>query len=66
MKEIWKEIKGYEDKYLISNLGNVKSLNYNNTKFEKERLLDDKNGYKRVALIEKLKRQKIFCSQISS
>ena len=44
MKEIWKEIKGYEDKYLISNLGNVKRLNYNKTKSEKERLLDDKNG----------------------
>ena len=32
--EIWKEILGYEN-YLISNLGNVKSLNYLNTKKEK-------------------------------
>ena len=29
--EIWKDIKGYEGKYQVSNLGNVKSLNYNST-----------------------------------
>lgn len=29
MKEIWKDIKGYEGKYLISNTGKVKSLTYN-------------------------------------
>lgn len=37
MEEIWKDIKGYEGKYQVSNLGNVKSLNYNNT--GKERIL---------------------------
>ena len=26
MKEIWKDIKGYENLYQVSNLGNVKSL----------------------------------------
>lgn len=31
MKEEWKDIKGYENKYQVSNLGNVRSLNYNNT-----------------------------------
>lgn len=34
-KEIWKDIKGYEGLYQISNLGRVKSLNYNHTKQEK-------------------------------
>ena len=29
MKEIWKDIKGYEGLYQISNLGNVKSTNKN-------------------------------------
>ena len=29
INEIWKDIKGYEGIYKISNLGNVKSLNYN-------------------------------------
>lgn len=36
-KEIWKDIQGYEGLYQISNLGKVKSLNYNRTK--KERIL---------------------------
>lgn len=31
MKEIWKDITNYENKYQVSNLGNVRSLNYNNT-----------------------------------
>lgn len=35
--EIWKDIEWYDWKYLVSNLGNVKSLNYNNTKIQKIR-----------------------------
>lgn len=35
MKEIWKDIKGFEGLYQVSNLGNVKSLN---------RDIMDKNG----------------------
>lgn len=31
MEEEWKDIVGYEGKYQVSNLGNVRSLNYNNT-----------------------------------
>ena len=34
-KEIWKNISGYKSKYQISNLGNVKSVNYNRTGKEK-------------------------------
>ena len=33
--EEWKDIKGYEGKYQVSNIGNVKSLNYNHTHKEK-------------------------------
>ena len=33
--EIWKDVEGYENKYQISNLGNVKSLGNNKTKIEK-------------------------------
>lgn len=32
MMEIWKDIKGYEGLYQISNFGNVMSLNYNREK----------------------------------
>ena len=28
MNEVWKDIEGYEGRYQVSNLGNVKSLNY--------------------------------------
>lgn len=35
MKEIWKDIKGYEGLYQISNFGRIKSLNYKRTKKEK-------------------------------
>ena len=33
--EIWKDIEGFEGLYQVSNLGRVKSLNYNHTKKEK-------------------------------
>ena len=51
MQEIWKDIRGYEGIYQISNLGNVKSLNYNRTK--KSKILKqctDKRGYLKVGL----------------
>jgi len=32
MKEIWKDIKGYEGLYQISNFGNVKSVKKKNNK----------------------------------
>lgn len=58
MKEIWKDIKGYEGKYQISNLGRVKSLNYNNTKKEKIIKSEITKGYVRYRLSKnkKLKR----------
>ena len=49
--EIWKDVKGYENKYQISNLGNVKSLNYRGTKEEKLlKLIPNKIGYVVVQL----------------
>lgn len=51
MKEIWKDIVGYEGQYQISNLGNVLSLNYMHTR--KPHLLKTRktyDGYNRVNL----------------
>jgi len=48
--EIWKDIKGYENKYQISNHGRVKSLKFNNTKKEKILKMPKKNGYYCVSL----------------
>lgn len=49
--EIYKDIPGYEGLYQVSNMGNVKSLNYNHT--GKEKLMKpgiNTNGYYRVTL----------------
>ena len=51
MNEIWKPIVGYEGLYEVSNLGNVRSLNYNGTgeiKIMKPGI--SKNGYLQVLL----------------
>jgi len=45
MKEIWKKINGYEEKYMVSNLGNIKSLRTN-----KNYYLSNSKNYKRVSL----------------
>ena len=63
MNEIWKDIKGYEGKYQISNMGRIKSLsrehaicvfNKVNIKiFSKDRIIKghkDKDGYLMVSL----------------
>ena len=58
MKEIWKDIKGYEGLYQVSNLGKIKSLsrkifNGKNYYISKEKILKpakDKDGYVQVLL----------------
>ena len=61
MKETWKDIKGYEGFYQVSNIGNVKSLKrivnnsttYGGKATVKERILKpktDKDGYESVGL----------------
>lgn len=55
--EIWKDIKGYEGKYQVSNLGNVKSLH---DRYGKERILKpikDKDNYFVVNLCKDGKRK---------
>lgn len=50
MKEIWKEIKGYPN-YMVSNMGQVKSLNYNHTGREKiMKPSVNKSGYLLICL----------------
>lgn len=50
MKEIWKDIKGYEGKYQISNMGNVKSLAYHRSRKCKILIPRDAKGYLLVNL----------------
>jgi len=53
MKENWKPIKGYENNYEISDLGNVRN------KKTKQLLIGDKNnaGYRRVTLYSPVKKR---------
>jgi hypothetical protein len=58
MKEIFKNVKGYEGIYQVSNLGNVKSLNYHRGK--KEKILKpgmDLGGYLILTLCKNRKRE---------
>lgn len=50
MNEIWKDIPGHEGKYQVSNLGRVRSLNYNRTGKIKLLKQGNVNGYKVVIL----------------
>ena len=57
--EEWKDIKGYEGIYQISNKGRVKSLNYNRTGKEKIREgTVDNTGYKIISLSKNGKEKK--------
>ena len=53
MKEIWKDIKGYEGLYQVSNLGRVKSLSRkNHPKEEFRNLITNSKGYLIVNLLK--------------
>lgn len=74
MKEIWKDISGYEGYYQISNMGRVKSLsrkiNYNHPKFSKrsmqEKILSPKitNGYLGINLYINKKRRSFLIHRL--
>lgn len=53
--EIWKDIKGYEGIYQISNLGKIRSLKYDKSKIRK--IYKDSNGYLEIDLWNKGKRK---------
>jgi len=59
MEEIWKDVVGYEGRYLISNTGRLKSILKNKEKLIKGSL--DIHGYLRYSLSWKLKNKVVFC-----
>ena len=64
MEEIWKSISDYEN-YQISNLGNIKSLNYHNMKIEK--LLKPtigKRGYMYINLINNNQHKRFYIHKL--
>lgn len=59
-KEIWKDIVGFEKRYMISNLGRVKSLKYRHHNKIEILKQEDNFGYKRVCLFTKDGKRKHF------
>ena len=60
MKEIWKDIKGYEGLYQISNFGYIKSLHYSGgTKQKIMKFGKDKDGYLQI-ILTKNKKHKVY------
>lgn len=55
-KEVWKDIRGYEGIYQVSNLGNVKSL--------ERRSRNGKGGYKAVYLYKEAKGKNFFIHRL--
>lgn len=64
MVEIWKDIKGYEGLYQVSNLGRIKSLG--NLQNRKEKLLKVNiyNGYCIVYLYKNNKKKSYLCHRL--
>lgn len=60
MKEIWKDIKGYEGLYKVSNLGNIKGLKSNKILTPKKR----NDGYLNIQLYKNNKRKKFFIHRL--
>lgn len=65
MTEVWKNILNYENKYQVSNLGNVRSLNYNNTgKIQLLRPKINKHGYREIKLSKNNKTKNFLVSTL--
>lgn len=62
--ERWTDIKGYEGLYLISDLGNVKSLGNNKTRKEKTLRLIILNGYLIVCLSKNGERKNYYVHRL--
>lgn len=64
IEEVWKDIKGYEGLYQASNLGRIKSLNFNKT--GKEKIMKPRTGnrYYMIALWKNGKRNDFLIHRI--
>lgn len=63
--EIWKDIKGFEGLYKVSNYGRIKSLNYNRERIEKIlKQKKTKHGYLSVVLFKNKKRHHFFVHRL--
>lgn len=57
-KEVWKDIEGYEGHYMVSSLGNIKSLNYARRGIAKNlKLKSCTSGYRTIVLSKEGKKK---------
>lgn len=64
MKEIWKDIPGYEGHYQVSNLGRVKSNTHSNHKKTKILKNIPRNGYLSVILCNEKSKKNVFVHRL--
>lgn len=65
MIEEWRDVKDYQGKYQVSNLGRIKSLNYNKTKKEKILIeVENGKGYKTVLLSKNGKKIRFYVHRL--
>lgn len=72
MKEVWKEVKDYDGRYVVSNLGRVKSVKrfvkgHNSYRPVRDRILKtrfSKGGYERVKLTKNCKGKEFYVHRL--
>lgn len=65
MQEIWKDLIGYEGLYQVSNLGNIRSLNYRKTNAIKQlKYRINHKGYFDVQISKKAKTKRMFLHRL--
>ena len=64
MKEVWKDVKGYEGLYQVSNMGRVKALNYHREHREKILTSSIKKGYYTIGLCKNGKQRTYFIHRL--
>lgn len=62
MKEVWKDVKGYEGLYQVSNYGKIKTYYSKIPRLKKT--FFDKDGYKKVSLQKNKKPKKFFVHRL--
>lgn len=65
IKEVWKDIKGYEGLYQASNLGNIRTLNYRGSKKIKNlKPTNNSEGYLQIYLSKNKNRKKYLVHRL--
>ena len=62
--EIWKDVKGYEGLYQVSNLGRIKSLGNLQNRKEKLLKINIRNGYCTTYLYKNNKKKSFLCHRL--